>query len=546
MAISLVGRKTFAFEGTTSNQSISLTDLTGGTDTAPSAGDVVVVYYGVGGSSNNQTMTVNSGFTQLAQIVANDTCDAYLRVAYKVMGGTPDTSVEVSQTTSANWPGAGVILVFRGVDTTTPLDVAHTTASALNTALADPPSVTPSTSGAWVVSGGIGAHNNGLHTFSSSDLTGFLSVGFDDSVDVTVGVGYHQWTSGAFNPAAFTFSGTDSTINSWAALTLALRPAAAGVDAISGSTSLTFTNSGALKGTGALSGALTTAFTTAGILKGAGALSGSTSLTFSTSATGQLVASASGSTSLTFSPSGTLTGAGALSGSLSLAFTPSGTLTGAGALAGSSSVTFTPTGALVGSGALSGSTTLAFTTSGDLEGTQASGASSSFSFTTSGTLTGSGALSGSASFAFTASASLGGSAALAGSTSLTFDASGVLTGEAVEPEPQPEPEQPSGGAGQPVGGSSHSPYRRAIAEANRPSDPEEPKRRKRKQSAPTEPSAGLLASAAEDIGPEAIAAEIARVEALGQQIDELAARMNLARQILQDEEDAILALLLAA
>jgi hypothetical protein len=563
MAISLVGRKTFGAPGTIASPVISLTDLTGGSDTAPSTGDFIIVHYSIATASADLAVgAATGGYTEQTELFANDSSGTNLAIYTKFAGGTPDTSITLTPPGNSQYAYSGTIWVLRGVDATTPMDVAVATATGTNSALANPPSITPTTSGAWVFGFGSAAEDSLSTAFTSSDLTDFISDLQVDTNDSVSGSGYIQWTSGAVDPAAFSITG-GSTLASWAAVTMAIRPAAT-AGAISGSTTLTFSNSGALTGAGALSGALTTAFTTAGILKGAGALSGSTALTFSTSATGRLVAAASGSTSLTFSTSGALTGAGALSGALALAFTPSGTLTGAGALAGSSSVTFTPTGALVGSGALSGSTTLAFTTSGNLEGQQASGASSSFSFTASGTLTGSGALSGSASFAFTASASLGGSGALAGSTSLTFDASGVLTGEAVEPEP----EAPRGGAWvetrearqarreyaskrreawkrleqdledayAEATGQPRKSVRPAVREALAPRDPQRVKAIAERLVSSGQAEAVELAQRI-----EARLAEIAELAAMVAQAEQIAAQQRA-----MDEEDAIIALLLAA
>jgi hypothetical protein len=225
MAISYVGGKVQGFGGTTSAVSITLTNLTGGSDTAPSAGDFVVVYYGTGSNTTARAITVNSDYTNLTKIAESDTYDANLVVGYKRMGSTPDTSVEVSATLNLADAGAVVVHVFRGVDETTPLDVTSVTATGTNSVLCNPGAITPSTAGAWIVAGGSGAHIAGTDTYSSSDLTSFRTVGANDTFDVTVGAGLKtDWTSGPFDPAAFTWSDTSASTYSWAAYTLALRP----------------------------------------------------------------------------------------------------------------------------------------------------------------------------------------------------------------------------------------------------------------------------------------------------------------------------------
>jgi hypothetical protein len=60
-------------------------------------------------------------------------------------------------------------------------------------------------------------------------LTAFLTTAgpSEEVYNAALGVGHkNDWTSGSFNPAAFTVpNDTDSTIYAWAAVTFALRPA---------------------------------------------------------------------------------------------------------------------------------------------------------------------------------------------------------------------------------------------------------------------------------------------------------------------------------
>lgn len=227
MPISYVGGRTDAFAGQTGTRSISLTTLTGGSNSAPQEGDLVVLFYGTGSNvTTGRTLSIStSGYDALTQQLGSDTYDTHFRAFYKRMGSTPDTSVTVSGTGSIANAGAVIIHVFRGVDPTTPLDVSAVPAVASNSARANPPAITPTTQGAWIVAGGAGAHVDGTDTFTSSDLSNFRTAGADDTYDVTVGAGTAEWSSGSFDPAQFGFSGTDGTANSWAAYTLALRPA---------------------------------------------------------------------------------------------------------------------------------------------------------------------------------------------------------------------------------------------------------------------------------------------------------------------------------
>jgi len=224
--IQFVGSTTAAITASGSTDTnVSLTSLTGGLASAPEAGDLVIVYYGTGSIADRAIGVTTAGYTEVAELYSNDSQDTNLSVNYKLMGATPDTQVTMSGTGNTSDSGAVAIHVWRNVDSIFPLDVTSTTATGTNSVLCDPPAITPVTTGAVIVSGGAGGHDSGVHTFGSSNLSNFATIGGpNDTNDVTVGVGSAVWTSGAFDPAAFTFSGTSTTSFSWAAVTLALRP----------------------------------------------------------------------------------------------------------------------------------------------------------------------------------------------------------------------------------------------------------------------------------------------------------------------------------
>ena len=225
--IKYVGGYTTSFIGSTSDITVTFGgNLTGGIDTSASAGDMVLVYFGVGSDAGASALAV-AGYTGISSINSGQdgTVESDLLVAYKFMGVTPDTSFVLTGGTKglAN-AGAVVVQVWRNVDTVLPLATAATSATANNTVLCNPPSVATTIPGSIVVSGGVGGHTAGAHTFSSFSLSTFLSSGISDSYDATIGVGYAIPTTSSFNPAAFTFSGTDSTTFSYCAVTLALQP----------------------------------------------------------------------------------------------------------------------------------------------------------------------------------------------------------------------------------------------------------------------------------------------------------------------------------
>lgn len=230
--IVFVGSQSGSFAGTTSDQTITMTSLTGGIASAPQAGDLVIVTFGVGGGAGggsfNASLVIQNtsavDYTLIgSELNANDSHDANLRVAYRFMPSTPETQfVLVGGTTNTSAAGAWTVHVFRGVDPATPMDVTAVTATGINGRRPNPPSITPSTSGAWMFFAGSGAAS-ATDTFTAGYLSAFESATQSDSVSVITGAGYRAWTSGAYDGAAWG-SGTTSTANSWCSVVCALRP----------------------------------------------------------------------------------------------------------------------------------------------------------------------------------------------------------------------------------------------------------------------------------------------------------------------------------
>lgn len=218
------------------NTTMSLNSgLTGGIDSAVAAGDMVIAVFALSGYGSARTLDITDGtnnYTLIgSQLYMSTTYadNSIQRVAYKFMGSTPDTSTTFGPTggySVGSDSALTAVYVFRGVDTATPLDVTVQQATANNTVKANPPSITPVTGGAFIVCVGSGTHRDGVDTYSSSELTGFISAGVDASRDAIIGIGHkNDWSSGAFDPAQFTFSGTDHSSFSSLATTIALRPA---------------------------------------------------------------------------------------------------------------------------------------------------------------------------------------------------------------------------------------------------------------------------------------------------------------------------------
>lgn len=207
--------------------------LTGGIEAFVRTGDMVIVVHSVS-STSDVTSTIRDpssvAYTLIgSELYSNDTYDTNLRVAYKFMGATPDASVSFSDNLGGTNGRIATAYVLRGVNSTTPLDVAAVTATNINTGAVDPPSITPVTSGAAIVAFGAAAHNLGGVFFSniSGAVASWIANSNNTSNDSSHGIAQFAWTSGAFNPAAWTLTGTTTT-DSWASITVALRPATRG------------------------------------------------------------------------------------------------------------------------------------------------------------------------------------------------------------------------------------------------------------------------------------------------------------------------------
>lgn len=226
--IQFVGSKAVNTGGGTSNVTILLSGLTGGLASSPAAGDLVIVADAVAANTTGAySHVITSGYSEHVAINASNTYRSALTIASKTMGSTPDTDVVVGPSGQSYYEQGIVILVFRNVSASTPMDVTPTTATGTATKAANPPAITPITAGSFVVAfGSAGADAKFNAGYTSSDLTNFTTINSDQtgSYDGCIGGGYATWTSGAFDPAVFGGHGAYSPA-SWCGATIALRPA---------------------------------------------------------------------------------------------------------------------------------------------------------------------------------------------------------------------------------------------------------------------------------------------------------------------------------
>lgn len=224
MAIKYVGGTSSSANGSTSTGiTLSLTSLSGGIDTAARTGDIVIASVASGSRTERTIGVTTNGYTQIANIKGDDVYDTYLSVNYKIMGETPDTSIVTTPSGYKDDSIALLIHVWRGVDTSNPLDVATTTATGSDTGEPNPPAITPTTTGSVVIS----TCSTPLQwTYTQSEFSNFIQKNHGDTNGVMVGMGSYSWLSGTFDPAKWGALNNDNV--SWAAVTLALRPTASG------------------------------------------------------------------------------------------------------------------------------------------------------------------------------------------------------------------------------------------------------------------------------------------------------------------------------
>lgn len=205
--------------------SLSLTSLTGGIGTAAAIGDIVIVAVAYG-STANRSGSLPGGYTSLVSIGADDNFDCELRVGYKVLSSA-DTGLTVGGTGNVADASGVAVHVWRNINAT-PIDVTTTTATGINAATPDPPAITPVTAGAIILVIG-GAAGGTLANFSGPSMGSGLEHFFEgwgaDTNDGHVAMySKTNWTSGAFDPTAFSGGGGAGT-SCWCAATIALRPA---------------------------------------------------------------------------------------------------------------------------------------------------------------------------------------------------------------------------------------------------------------------------------------------------------------------------------
>jgi hypothetical protein len=199
------------------------------------ANDLIIIAAAVGDTANNG-IPAPTNYVRVpgvaATLYANDVADTNLDLYYKIaVGGDSGSNVTLTATGGTNASNAGVAMVFRGVDTTTPFDVNAAATTGVSSSNADPPSLDHNNPvGVWTVIAASTGHTGGAtatFTFPANYTTNAAQRAHNDSTDVLVGMGYRTNPADPEDPGAFTAANIGTaTDNGWAAATMALRPAA--------------------------------------------------------------------------------------------------------------------------------------------------------------------------------------------------------------------------------------------------------------------------------------------------------------------------------
>jgi hypothetical protein len=208
--------------GETQTPTFSLTALSGGVDSSPMAGDLVVACVAFKDATNRDIQCTTSGYSEAADLYANSTNDCQLGVYRKVL-----TAADTSVSFDLGDEQADVYFVahvWRNTYQTNPIGA---TAAITNftSGIPDAPGVITTFDNAVVIAIGAcaGSITQPLTALTSpSGMSNLLTTG--NSNEARLGIASILLsTAGSYNPPAFG-GGSASSANSFCAVTLALRP----------------------------------------------------------------------------------------------------------------------------------------------------------------------------------------------------------------------------------------------------------------------------------------------------------------------------------
>lgn len=233
-AITLVGG-----DGQDDGQVGTTTDPVNLTLPTHQADDVAYICAGnsIGGSGTS-TFNAISGWTSLGTITDTSGSDYHLELWRRVFTSASETNPSVN--TAIATQKVAVVIVFRGVDTTTPEDVTTTTGTNNNNLNAANPAISPTANETGIVlcqyiaatgasnrpsAFGVPATPTGL-TLAASGSGSYL--GANNLEFIAVAHDVDADTTSTYTPGAWTHTATNTNTQESGSYTIAMRPAAAG------------------------------------------------------------------------------------------------------------------------------------------------------------------------------------------------------------------------------------------------------------------------------------------------------------------------------
>jgi len=220
LGIQLIGSATGQINTTATSYDV---DLPAGTN----IGDLVLVMHGWSSASITGADVLSPGYQKIIDLYRDDTRDTTFEVSYKMLTEI-ETSVSLEHSGGgSNYAGSAVVLVFRGVDSTNPLDVSVTASSGKDSSIANPPAITPVTDGAMAV---ICIGCVGYAYIAGDPPSGFTDpvVSFQNGgyAGFAAGSAIKKWYTGdgTIDPASWQLTTTHSYFT-WCSAMVALRPA---------------------------------------------------------------------------------------------------------------------------------------------------------------------------------------------------------------------------------------------------------------------------------------------------------------------------------
>lgn len=186
-----------------------------------SVGDYVLLAVTLGTSRTTGMAVTSSSGAAIYTTVVSTVTSSFARFAMfrNIVTSTGETTVSVTGTGGTSDALAAVVMVFSGVDPTTPEDVTATSTTGSGTT-PDSPSITVASCGCAIISA-FGAQVSDTAVTAPSSFLNQTNVNANDTIDATTGQAWLTFNSTSpVNPTSW----SNLTSATWISATVALRP----------------------------------------------------------------------------------------------------------------------------------------------------------------------------------------------------------------------------------------------------------------------------------------------------------------------------------